>query len=79
MLILTRNDNPAQEGGNPVRDLTASDMFADDIAALLDAALADPAQAPRVRAAMRSRLAAASPTMVEDDADAEDLWDNVPL
>jgi hypothetical protein len=62
-----------------MRDLSAADMFADDLAALLDAALADPARAPRVRAAMRARLAAMPPNPVEDDAEAEDLWDNVPL
>ncbi len=62
-----------------MRDLSAADMFADDIATLLDAALADPARAPRVRAAMRARLAATDPNPVEDDAEADDLWDNVPL
>ena len=34
-----------------------------------------------VRAAMRARLAAPEPDAApaDDDADAEDLWDNVPL
>jgi hypothetical protein len=63
-----------------MRDLSASDMLVDDIAMLLDEALADPARAPRVRAAMLRRLAAPVPdAAAEDDPDAEDLWDNVPL
>jgi hypothetical protein len=62
-----------------MRDLTASDMLAEDIGALLDAALADPARAAQVRVAMRARVAAFPPNSVEDDAEADDLWDNVPL
>jgi hypothetical protein len=64
-----------------MRDLSAAEHFVDDFAAFLDTALADPARAPRVRAAMRARLAAPEPDAApaDDDADAEDLWDNVPL
>lgn len=63
-----------------MRDLTATDLLIDDIATLLDAALADPARAAHVRVAMRARLAASGPVGEADDEDAaDDLWDNVPL
>jgi hypothetical protein len=63
-----------------MRDLSADEMLADDIVTLLDAALADPSRAPRVRAAMRARLAASEAVVeADDEADADDLWENVPL
>jgi hypothetical protein len=68
-----------------LKDTFAPDPLIDDIAALIDEALAHPARAGLVKAQVRQRLAersAAPPPRVEDDAaaeDAEDLWDNLPL
>jgi hypothetical protein len=68
-----------------VRDTTASDPLIEDISILIDEALADPSRAGAVKERVRRRLAlrlpAVSPSAVEDDldADAEDLWDNLPL
>jgi hypothetical protein len=63
-----------------MKDLSTADLMVGDIGMLLDRALADPARAPIVRAAMRARLArAAAEEPLGDEADAEDLWDNVPV
>jgi hypothetical protein len=69
-------------GDDAVRDLTATEMPVDDIGQMIDDALADPARAARMTAALRRRLAQVPPAAPHDDAadpDAEDLWDNVPL
>lgn len=64
-----------------MKDLSAPDALVDDLAALLDAALADPARAAAAKATVRTRLARADSVATDPhgDAEAEDLWDNVPL
>ena len=68
-----------------MRDTAASDPLIEDISTLIDEALADPSQAGAVKDRVRRRLAlrlpAGSRPAVEAplDADAEDLWDNLPL
>jgi hypothetical protein len=69
-------------GDNAVRDLTTTATPVDDIGQMIDEALADPARAARMSAAIRRRLAhppAAAEPADAPDPDAEDLWDNVPL
>jgi hypothetical protein len=68
-----------------LKDTFASDALIEDITALIDEALADPARAGRLKAEVRQRLAARpagkSPAPADDiaEGDGEDLWDNVPL
>ena len=68
-----------------MKDTFASDALIEDITALIDEALADPARAGRLKAEVRQRLAARPggepPDPAEDlaEGDGEDLWDNVPL
>lgn len=63
-----------------MKDLSAADLLVGEIASALDAALADPARAPLVKAAMRARLSQKTDAeAAHDDADAEDLWENVPV
>ncbi|MCU0856108.1 MAG: hypothetical protein MUF63_14680 [Rhodobacteraceae bacterium] len=68
-----------------MKDTFASDALIEDITALIDEALADPARAGRLKAEVRQRLATRpgteSPAPAEDlaEGDGEDLWDNVPL
>jgi hypothetical protein len=69
-------------GDDAVRDLTTTDTPVDDIGALIDEALADPARAARMTVAIRRRLAGLPPAVEPADAadpEADDLWDNVPL
>jgi hypothetical protein len=66
-----------------MRDLSATDPLVDDIATMIDEALADPSRAALVRAAIRTRLDRAADIAGSgpdgEAADDEDLWDNVPL
>lgn len=68
--------------------MSGSDPLIDDIGALLDEMLEDPARAALLKARIRERLAGAQPSRppvshgqaeTEAEAEAEDLWDNVPL
>lgn len=68
-----------------VRDLSTTDPLIEDIQALIDEALDDPSRASSVKALLTMRLVradiGATPERAGDpaEADAEDLWDNVPL
>ena len=66
-----------------MKDTFTSDPLIEDIAALIDEAIADPASAGAVKARVRARLASGTIRPVTPDAqdgfDGEDLWDNLPL
>lgn len=68
-----------------MKDTSGFDPLVEDIAILIDTAVADPARADEikrqimVRVALRNGGPAQTPDMVADADDAEDLWDNVPL
>jgi hypothetical protein len=67
-----------------MKDIAATDPLVDDLGALLDAAAADPARVSALKAQLQARLAGRpvgivpAPDAVED-ADDEDLWNNLPL
>lgn len=68
-----------------MRDLSATDPLFDELEALIDEALEDPARAPAVKARIKARLGGANrgaaplPHRPSTDADDEDLWDNIPF
>jgi hypothetical protein len=67
-----------------MKDIATPDPLVDDLGALLDAAAADPARVHALKAQLQARLArrpvgvVPTPDAVED-ADDEDLWNNLPL
>jgi hypothetical protein len=68
-----------------MKDISGFDPLVDDIAILIDTAVADPARADEIkrqimtRVALRTGLPAQTSDTVTDADDGEDLWDNVPL
>jgi hypothetical protein len=59
--------------------MSAADLLIDDVATLIDEAIADPTQVDVVKAQIRARLAPAPPGPAPAEAEEEELWDNLPL
>lgn len=64
-----------------MKDASAFDPASDDIGAMIDELLADPARADLVKARLRARLVRSSTPQAAPAAetDGEDLWDNCPI
>jgi hypothetical protein len=67
-----------------MKDTGSPDPLLDDLAALLEAAAAEPARVEYLKAQLRAQLArrqavAAPRSEPAEDAEDEDLWNNLPL
>jgi hypothetical protein len=59
--------------------MSAANLLIDDVATLIDEAIADPTQVDVVKAQIRARLAPAPLGPAPAEAEEEELWDNLPI